>query len=129
MYPKLGRVFVSVRNEDKNLIVPIAHEVHDEGFQLTTTVGTHEFLRSHGIRSDKVAKHNEGSPHCVDLIRERKFVLVLNTTSNEREIENSYLIRRTALETRTPCLTTISAAYALMKALDANKRPLEVMPL
>lgn len=127
--PRTGRIFLSVRNEDKEALMPIVRELRKNGFTFSCTTGTHAFLQKNYIDSERVKKIQEGPGNCVDMIHERRFALVINTTSDEKAVEDSYAIRRGALETHTPCLTTISAAFALLKALEATKQSLEVYPL
>jgi len=98
-------------------------------FIFFATNGTYNFLKESGIESTLVKKLQEGSPNCVEMLQDRKFVLVINTTSDEKAVADSYMIRRSSLETHTPCLITISAAYAFLKALDAQRKPMDVLPL
>jgi carbamoyl-phosphate synthase large subunit len=63
------------------------------------------------------------------MIKLREFALVVNTTSDEKAVHDSYQIRRTSLESKIPCLTTISEAFALLKALEISKDELSVSPL
>jgi carbamoyl-phosphate synthase large subunit len=127
--PRSGRVFISVRNEDKEALLPIARELRSLGFIFSATQGTYKHLRDHHIDSELVKKLQEGGDNCVEMIKKNRFSLVINTTSDEKAVEDSYAIRRSALETRTPCLTTISAAFALLRALDTSNASLEVYPL
>ncbi len=127
--PHGGRVFVSVRNEDKPTALMVARELTKRGIRLFATSGTQTFLTSHGIPAELVKKVKEGSPHCVDILKLREFDLVINTTSDEQAVLDSYTIRRTALEAKIPCLTAISEAMALVKALEIPESELEVAPL
>ncbi len=128
--PKSGsRVFLSVRDEDKTIALMVARELVRKGISVFATGGTHKHLQEHGVSSQLVKKVKEGSPHCVDLLRLREIDLVINTTSDEAAVHDSYAIRRTALESKIPCFTAISEAMALMKALDVNEADLSVEPL
>jgi carbamoyl-phosphate synthase large subunit len=127
--PRKGNVFISVRNEDKNAVLPVCREFVRQGLVIYATRGTHEFLQDHGIPSTEVKKFQEGSPNCVDMLKLREFALVVNTTSDDKAVQDSYLIRRTSLESKIPCLTTISEALALLKALEIRESELEVAPL
>jgi carbamoyl-phosphate synthase large subunit len=127
--PRSGTVFLSLRDEDKTNALAICREMQRHGLMLAATGGTQKFLADHGIDSKPVKKFQEGSPNCVEMIRLREFCLVLNTTSDEKAVQDSYLIRRTALETKTPCLTTISEAVALLRALEVKEEHLDVQPL
>jgi carbamoyl-phosphate synthase large subunit len=127
--PHKGKVFFSIRNEDKRASLSVSRELIRMGFEICATKGTHSYLEEHGIAAQLVKKFKEGSPNCVDMLKLREFVLVLNTTSDEQAVQDSYLIRRTALESRIPCLTTISEAFALLKALEVSADDLQVAPL
>ena len=127
--PRSGTVFLSIRDDDKTAILNIARELVKSSFSLEATTGTHAFLKEHHIPSQFVRKLAEGRDNCVDRIRDGKYSLVINTTSNEQAIKDSYSIRRTALETHTPCLTNIASAIALLKAIDSPEESLGVQPL
>jgi carbamoyl-phosphate synthase large subunit len=127
--PRSGNVFLSLRNEDKRAGLHVARELGRLGFNLFGTSGSASYLNEHGIACKSVKKFFEGSPNCVDMLKAREFVLVVNTTSDEKAVQDSYQIRRTSLESKIPCLTTLSEAMALLKALEANEAALEVAPL
>jgi carbamoyl-phosphate synthase large subunit len=127
--PRSGKVFLSLRNEDKRAALGVARELKRLGLELCATSGTHDYLAEHGITSTSIRKHHEGSPNCVDMLKLREFTLVINTTSDEKAVLDSYLIRRTALESKIPCLTTISEALALLKALAIPESELSVEAL
>ncbi len=127
--PSSGNVFLSVRNEDKDALLGVARELSSRGFSIFATYGTHFFLKDHGIESSHILKLQEGSPNCVEEIRANRYALVINTTSDEKAVQDSYTIRRSALETKTPCFTTISAAIAMLKALEANEEEMKVSAL
>jgi len=124
-----GKVFLSVRDEDKRSALTIARELLKKGITLYATGGTNRFLAEHEIPSTLVKKFQEGSPNCVDMLKLKEFSLIINTTSDEKAVQDSFTIRRTALETKTPCFTTISEAYALLKALEATEESMDVLPL
>ncbi|MEW6055376.1 MAG: carbamoyl-phosphate synthase large subunit [Bdellovibrionota bacterium] len=117
--PKQGRAFLSVADADKPALLEIARKLVAMGFELDATPGTHAFLREHGIRSDFVAKVGQTSPDCTMQIAAGRYQLVINTTSDEKAILDSYSIRRTALERQIPYCTLITTARAFIKAIDA----------
>ena len=117
--PVSGTVFLSVRNEDKQPLLEPATLFHDMGFNIVATQGTSEFLLDHGIPNRKVNKVREGRPHVVDLIINGGVDLVVNTTSNKKEISESRSIRQTTLQFRVPYTTTIAAAKASALAVKA----------
>jgi carbamoyl-phosphate synthase large subunit len=127
--PRYGKAFLSLRDEDKRAGIAVARELARYGFKIYATGGTHAYLAKRGVPAEVVKKYQEGSPNCVEMLKLREFVLVINTTSDEKAVNDSYLIRRTALESKIPCFTTISEAFALLKALETEERDLEVAPL
>lgn len=127
--PREGKVFLSLRNEDKRAALSVARELTRHGLSLYATSGTQSYLQEHGIQATAVKKYQEGTPNCVDMLKLKEFALVINTTSDEKAVQDSYLIRRTSLESKIPCLTTLSEAFALLKALDTNEKDMGVQPL
>ncbi|MBY0470045.1 carbamoyl-phosphate synthase large subunit [bacterium] len=128
--PQSGDIFLSIRDEDKAEILPIARGLKDLGFKIWATRGSAEFLNGHDIGAHPINKVREGSPHCVDAIREGRFSLVINTTSDEGAIRDSFSIRRAALEKKIPYSTVVSSARAMLEAIrEERKGPLEVLPL
>jgi len=117
--PVSGTVFLSVRNEDKEDLVKPASLFYEMGFKIVATQGTSDFLSAHGIPNEKVLKVREGRPHIVDLIINRGVDLVVNTTSNKKEIAESRSIRQTTLQFRIPYTTTIAGAKATALAIKA----------
>jgi carbamoyl-phosphate synthase large subunit len=117
--PKSGTVFVSVKDSDKKSILPIAKSLSDLGFRLIATRGTASLLQAKGIKVDIVNKVREGRPHIVDLMKDGKVALVMNTTEGAAAIADSFSIRRTALLGKIPYTTTMPGARALVKALEA----------
>ena len=128
--PLSGSAFLSVRNEDKAEMLPIARGLMENGFELYATDGTAQFLNSYDLGVKSVKKFYEGSPNCVEMIREGKFSLVINTVSDERAIKDSFSIRRAALERKVPYCTITSAARAMVEGIREQKKgPLEILPL
>jgi carbamoyl-phosphate synthase large subunit len=110
--PRTGAVFISVREEDRNDLEKIARGFIGAGMSLTATKGTAEHLRGLGFECATIHKVGEGSPHCVDAIRARKFAAVINTVGTPQALQDSFSIRRAALETGIPYFTTAAAAEA-----------------
>jgi carbamoyl-phosphate synthase large subunit len=117
LLPTSGSVFVSVRDEDKPRIVPMARSLRQLGFTLTATRSTADFLIRHGLETARVAKVGEGKPDVVDLMRQRTLSLVINTPSGKRSRADGYAIRRTALELNIPCITNLHSAGAAVHAI------------
>jgi len=111
--PQSGKVFISVRNADKPRAVEIARALIDLGFSLCATRGTAAHLSEHGIDVAPVNKVAEGRPHIVDMIKNGEIAMIVNTTDERRaSIQDSYSIRRSALQGRITYYTTIAGARA-----------------
>ena len=116
--PKVGKVFVSVRDPDKQRLLPVANELIKRGYSLVATSGTSTFLGEHGIACERINKVLEGRPHIVDLIKDGQIVFIVNTTEGKQAIADSFSIRREALQQRITYSTTIAGARALIHSLD-----------
>jgi carbamoyl-phosphate synthase large subunit len=119
--PREGRVFISVRDEDKPAILPLAQNLEELGFEIHSTGGTCDFLRKNQIDVKRINKVAEGSPHCVDAIRAGDFAFVINTTSDENAVVDSFTIRRAALERKMPYSTVLSSAKAMLHSIRELK--------
>jgi carbamoyl-phosphate synthase large subunit len=111
--PSTGRVFISVRNADKPRVVDIARTLIELGFALCATRGTAAYLSECGIQVTPVNKVAEGRPHVVDMIKNGDIDMIVNTTDERRSsIQDSYSIRRSALQQRVTYYTTLAGARA-----------------
>ncbi len=122
--PGDGSVFLSVRDDDKAAVIPVAAAFAGLGFQLYATGGTARTLRGAGLEVHDVRKVSEpgDGPSVVDLIRRGRCNLVVNTPDLGPEPRtDGYLIRESALTARVPCITTVAAATAAVHAI-ANAR-------
>ncbi|HZN37749.1 MAG TPA: carbamoyl-phosphate synthase large subunit [Planctomycetota bacterium] len=128
--PRDGKVFVSVRDEDKRLITPLIDRLHGLGFEIVATSGTARALKNAGIPVQRVFKLHEGRPNVLDMVVNREVRLVINTPSGRRERSDDRLIRSSSVSHRIPCITTLAAAAATIQGLEAwLKKPLAVSPL
>ncbi|MGO9451430.1 MAG: carbamoyl-phosphate synthase large subunit [Candidatus Binataceae bacterium] len=118
--PLTGRVFISVRDEDKVVLEPIANGLVAMGFELVATRGTAAYIHRLGYPCETINKVLEGSPHVVDAIREGRIALVMNTPDASGTAD-SFSIRRTALEQRLPYFTTMAGAQAAVEGIRALK--------
>ena len=116
--PGLGKAFLSVRDNDKAELVPIARELIGRGFQLVATHGTAEYLLGEGIACEGINKVIEGRPHVVDLLKNDEICFIVNTTEGRTAIRDSYSIRREALQRNISYSTTIAGGFATLRALD-----------
>jgi carbamoyl-phosphate synthase large subunit len=111
--PNSGKVFISVRNADKPRVVEIARTLRSLGFILYATRGTAAYLAERGIEVTQVNKVAEGRPHIVDMIKNGEIAMIVNTTDERRaSIQDSYSIRRSALQARVTYFTTVAGARA-----------------
>jgi len=117
--PVSGTVFISVRDGDKEGILEAAKDLVAMNFTLLATRGTADYLLQHGVACDQVNKIAEGRPHILDKLRDRQVDWVVNTSLGRRTTEDSYLIRRAALELRIPYTTTSSGAVSVVMAIQA----------
>ena len=120
--PSSGNAFLSVRNEDKEKLVEIGRSLHELGFALVATRGTAAALSAAGIPVQVVNKVYEGQPHIVDMIKNDQIALVVNTPEEKRKaIQDSYSIRRSALQARAATYTTMAGAKAAAVGLRNMK--------
>ncbi len=117
-----SRVFVSVRDHDKEKTLAICRTLIRCGFSILATDGTAAFLKNHDIACDAVHKVAQGRPHIVDHIINGEIDLIINTTEGKRSIADSYSIRREALMHKILYCTTIAGAEAIAGALANGDR-------
>ena len=128
--PTIGKAFLSVRDADKQVLVPIARELVGRGYELVATRGTAIFLQENSIGCESVNKVLEGRPHIVDAMKNGDVALVFNTTEGAKAVADSKDIRRTALLHHIPYYTTLAGAVAVTRAIKALKADiLKVAPL
>ena len=130
--PSDGTVFISVKDRDKATAALITQQLLARDFKVVATRGTGEYLIKQGLNVTIVNKVHEGRPHIIDLMKDGKIAMVLNTTEGARAIADSASIRRTALFSKIPYSTTISGAQAMVQAIAAiqeSKGGLGVAPL
>jgi len=119
--PESGAVCISVNNEDKGEVLPIARGFAELGFQIIGTRGTAAYLRANGVDCSVVFKVNEGRPSLADEIVNRKISLVVNTPHGRESFFDDKAVRRAAMMASVPCITTITGAAAALEAIRALK--------
>ncbi len=128
--PLSGTAFISVRDHDKEAVVPVCRDLVAQGFALIATRGTAALLAEAGLEVTVINKVLEGRPHCVDSLKSGDIQLVVNTTEGAQAIADSFDIRRTALTGGVAHYTTIAGARAAVAAIAALKAgALDVAPL
>jgi carbamoyl-phosphate synthase large subunit len=110
--PKRGRVFVSVKDADKETVIPVAREFLKLGFEIISTSGTAEALSKAKIKVTKVFKIHEGRPNVLDRIKNGDINFIINTPSGKIPREHEVVIRNAALAAKIPIMTTVRAALA-----------------
>ena len=115
--PLAGKAFVSVREVDKSACVKLASGLIDLGFTLVATSGTQKTLTEAGFECELVNKVMEGRPNIVDKIKNDEITFVVNTTEGRQAINDSSLIRRSALQHKVAYATTLTGGLAVMEGL------------
>jgi carbamoyl-phosphate synthase large subunit len=122
--PISGTVFLSVNDNDKARVLPIADGLRKFGYKLVATQGTAEYLSTRGMAVETVLKIREGRPNVVDDIKNGQIDLIINTPLGQRSRTDEYSIGWTAIINRVPFITTLSAAEAIVRGLKAhNSQP------
>jgi carbamoyl-phosphate synthase large subunit len=113
-----GKVFISVKNNDKARAIEVARQLAVQGFELVATKGTAAAIQAAGVSCATVNKVTEGRPHIVDMIKNNEIVLVINTVEERRNaIADSRNIRTSALLNRVTTFTTIAGAEAAVEGM------------
>jgi carbamoyl-phosphate synthase large subunit len=110
--PKKGRVFISVKDTDKESIIPVAREFVKLGFEIVSTGGTAAALANSKIKVTKVFKLREGRPNVLDRVKNGDINFIINTPSGKIPREDEVIIRNAALAQKIPIMTTVRAAHA-----------------
>jgi carbamoyl-phosphate synthase large subunit len=128
--PKAGTVFISVRNEDKHAIVPIARQFQELGFEILSSAGTHSALSKAGIETKRIPKLNEGRPNIADFIKNGQVQLLINTPTRKGPQTDEGKIRAMSVLHKVPIVTTLTGASAAVRAIAAmQKGEWDVRPL
>ena len=128
--PKKGKIFISVKNDDKRHIVFIAKRLYDMKFEIVATKGTYKALRSNNIEAELVGKIGEGDDKILDYIRRGKIALIINTPSGSKGQSDMKHIRALAVMNGIPCITTIQGTEAAVNGIEATiKKDFDVKPL
>ncbi len=117
--PLEGAAFISVNNDDKPNVLPIARDLAALGFKLLASRGTAAYLRAHGLDVEVVFKINEGRPHIGDRIYNGDVQIVVNTPLGRESFFDDRTVRRAAMMQGIPCVTTLTGASASVSAIRA----------
>jgi carbamoyl-phosphate synthase large subunit len=119
--PLSGSVLITVANADKPSVLEPARLFSDLGFKIFATKGTYEFITGNGITADPIRKLGYGRPDIVDEIKNGNIQLVINTPSGKESKDDDSYIRKAAVNYKVPYLTTIAAALAAAKGIQARR--------
>ena len=120
--PSHGNVLISVRDADKPTILPLARRLLDLDFVILATTGTAEFLNKHNVDCTMVNKISQGRPHLLDKVQDNQVQWIINTSMGSRTTEDSYSIRRSALDYHIPYSTTATGALSMVRALETLRK-------
>ncbi|MCW2277225.1 carbamoyl-phosphate synthase large subunit [Heliophilum fasciatum] len=116
--PTAGTILATIADKDKEEALPLLQEFAALGYRLIATAGTAEKLRQVGVEVETVNKIDEGSPHLLDVVREGKVQMIINTLTRGKQPErDGFRIRRAAVEHAIPCLTSLDTAQVLLQTL------------
>ncbi|MFC1510484.1 carbamoyl-phosphate synthase large subunit [Candidatus Omnitrophota bacterium] len=121
--PKSGKIFLSVRDEDKRAIIFIAKALEDLGFKLVSTRGTAKVLKSSGIEVQQVSRYDQGktdTASIMTLMKNNDIDLIVNTPSGERSQTDMKSIRAAAILHNVPYITTLQGAWAAVNAVESR---------
>jgi len=128
--PDSGTAFVSVKDADKDNIIPAVEKLVELGFAIIATGGTAAHLQAKGLPVETINKVAQGRPHIVDRLLDGGVDLVFNTTEGWQSLKDSHSIRATTLGRKVPYFTTAAASVAAARAIEAARgHALEVASL
>ena len=128
--PKSGNVFISVSDDLKDQILPVARTFAENGLSIYATSGTVEYFTEKGIAANLVRKIAEGSPNVLDMMRAGEISLIINNFADKQSRHDHQQIMRVAVDYGTPYITTLQAAVAAAEAINSVKEEnLTIEPL
>ncbi len=117
--PKAGNVFISVKDADKQQIIPVARSLAELGFKLYATLGTSTMLFNNGIRTNAIFRISKGRPNILDLIHDGDVQWIINTTeSGEEAMVDEIHMRSAAVAAGIPVTTTVAGAEAALSGIQ-----------
>jgi len=118
--PKKGRLFISVRDSDKNSIRDIVEKAESLGFELVATIGTANAVENY-VNINTIRKVSQRSPNIRDAVINGEINLIINTPSGKQSADDGFYIRRLAVELGIPYVTTLAGARAVLNAIEHVK--------
>lgn len=120
--PKKGNVLLSIADKDKEESFNIAKKLLDLGYNLFGTIDTYNFLNSKGLSIEKVSSPENGHPNVLDLMKDGKFDMIINTpTKGKMPKKLGFIIRRTSVELKIPCITSLDTVLSIISILETIK--------
>ena len=127
---KKGSILITVRDKDKEEMLPMAKKFKQKGFDIYATYGTSKFLEENGVESTVIEKLWEGKNSIIDLIESGKINFVVNTpTKGKQSNRGGFKIRRMAVECKIPCFTSLDTVNALYKAIENDVEEKDLTPV
>ena len=121
--PKHKKIIISVKDADKQEVVPLAQRFEKLGYEVYATRTTAEVLRENGVNAIKVNKIHQEAPTVMDLLLEHKIDIVIDTPTQGRDkSRDGFLIRRTSIETGVNCFTSLDTVDALLTSLESDAK-------
>ncbi|MEL7335188.1 MAG: carbamoyl-phosphate synthase large subunit, partial [Planctomycetota bacterium] len=130
VFPESGNIFISLSARHKERCLALGNQLHELGFKLLATAGTAKRLEEGNIPVTRVKKLSEGNPNLIDYLKNDDVALILNTPNGKGARTDEGRIRAAAVQRGVPCITTIEAAEAAVRAMTALRdRDLQVQSL
>jgi len=120
--PTEGTVLITVSDQDKQPALQVARRFERLGFRIMATRGTYKFLTQNGVQAEPIDKMHEGRPNIVDAIKNKEIHLVINTPSGKQSNYDDSYIRKAAIKYKVTYITTIAAAVAAARGIEAFRR-------
>jgi len=110
--PTEGTVLISVKDKDKEEVIQVAKSLEGDGFNIIATGGTYDYLTNAGVKATKVKKLKEGRPNIYDMITNGEVALIINSPIDKNGVDDDSYLRKAAIKSKTPYMTTVAAAKA-----------------
>ena len=120
--PSKGTALITVNDQDKGNAVGVAKSLAKLGFKILATGGTYKYLTQKGVKAEKVNKMHEGRPNIVDAIKNGEIQILINTPAGKTSQHDDSYIRKAAIKHKIPYITTIAAANASAKGIEAIQK-------
>ena len=119
--PTEGTVLISVNNRDKPEVAQVAAKFAKAGFKILATGGTYDVITKAGIEAERVNKLHEGRPNILDMVTNGSISLMINTPAGKDSTHDDSYLRKGAVKSKIPYITTIAAADAAAEGILAMK--------